>query len=43
MQKTVYVVRTQEALRGRLALDLQRYQQADGRHDALATLHEPRE
>jgi len=43
MQKTVYSVRTQGALQGRLALDLQRDQQADGRHDTLATLHETRE
>jgi hypothetical protein len=43
MQKTVYSVRTQGALQGRLALDLQRDQQADGRQDTLATLHETRE
>jgi hypothetical protein len=43
MQKAVYSVRTQGALRGRLALDLQRDQQADGRHDTLTTLHETRE
>lgn len=43
MQKTVYSVRTQGALQGRLALDLQREQPADGRHDTLATLHETRE
>jgi hypothetical protein len=43
MQKTVYNVRTQGALQGRLALDLQRDQQADGRDDTLATLHQTRE
>jgi len=43
MQKAVYSVRTQGALQGRLALDLQREQQADGRHDTLATLHQTRE
>jgi hypothetical protein len=43
MQKMVYSVRTQGALQGRLALDLQREQQADGRHSTLATLHEARE
>ena len=43
MQKMVYSVRTQGALQGRLALDLQREQQADGRRSTLATLHEARE
>jgi hypothetical protein len=43
MQKMVYRVRTQGALQGRLALDLQRERQADGRHRTLATLHEARE
>lgn len=43
MQKTIYSVRTQEALQGRLALDLQRDQRADGRRDTLVTLHETRE
>jgi hypothetical protein len=43
MQKGVYRVRTQGTLQGRLALDLQRDQQADGRHDTLATLHQTRE
>jgi hypothetical protein len=42
MQKTIYSVRTRGALQGRLALDLQGDQQADGR-DTLATLHETRE
>ncbi len=39
MQKAVYRVRKQEALQGRLALDLQREGQASGREDTLATLH----
>jgi hypothetical protein len=43
MQKTVYRVRTQESLQGRLALDLQRDQQADDRQETLTTLHETRE
>lgn len=42
MPKAVYSVRTQGALQGRLALDLQRDQQADGRQGTLATLHETR-
>jgi hypothetical protein len=42
MQKTVYRVRTQESLRGRLALDLQRDQQAEGRQETLSSLHESR-
>jgi len=42
MQKTVYRVRTQESLRGRLALDLQRDQQASDRQETLFTLHETR-
>ena len=42
MQKTVYRVRTQESLRGRLALDLQRDQQAEGRQETLSALHEDR-
>jgi hypothetical protein len=42
MQKTVYRVRTQESLRGRLALDLQRDQQASDRQETLSTLHETR-
>jgi hypothetical protein len=42
MQKTVYRVRGQEALKGRLALDLQRDQQAAGRLATTATLHEVR-
>lgn len=42
MQKTVYRVRTQTTLQGRLALDLQREGQASGRHDTLASLHHER-
>jgi hypothetical protein len=42
MQKTVYRVRTQESLRGRLALDLQRDQHASNRQDTLFTLRETR-
>jgi hypothetical protein len=42
MQKAVYRVRTHRALQGRLALDLQRDQQAGGRHGTLATLHQTR-
>jgi hypothetical protein len=42
MQKTVYRVRKQETLQGRLALDLQRERQAGGRQDTLASLHEDR-
>jgi hypothetical protein len=42
MQKTVYRVRTQETLRGRLAVDLQRDRQAEGRQETLSSLHESR-
>jgi hypothetical protein len=42
MQKTVYRVRGQEALKGRLAMDLQRDQQAAGRLATTKTLHEVR-
>jgi hypothetical protein len=42
MQKAVYRVRTQQSLQGRLALDLQRDQQANGRAETLETLHEDR-
>jgi len=42
MQKAVYRVRTQKTLQGRLALDLQREEQASGRHATLASLHEAR-
>jgi hypothetical protein len=43
MQKTVYRVRKQETLQGRLALDLLREQQASGRQETLASLHQTRE
>jgi hypothetical protein len=39
MQKAVYRVRTQPALAGRMALDLQRDQQADGRSSTVQCLH----
>jgi len=42
MQKTVYRVRKQETLRGRLALDLQREQQAAGRQETPDALHQER-
>jgi Transposase len=43
MQKAVYRVRTQAALVGRLALDLQRDQQADGRSSTVNCLHRKRD
>jgi hypothetical protein len=42
MQKTVYRVRTRRAIEGRLALDLQRERQGDGRADTTQTLHDAR-
>jgi len=42
MQKTVYRVRTQEQLRHRIALDMFRDLQKDGRTDTLKTLHRER-
>jgi DNA-binding transcriptional ArsR family regulator len=42
MQKSIYQVRTQAALVGRLALDLQRDQQRDGRSATMDCLHEER-
>jgi hypothetical protein len=42
MQKTVYRVRTQRAIEGRLALDLLRESQAQGRDGTTKTLHEAR-
>ena len=42
MQKTVYRVRTHSSLVGRMALDLQRDQQADGRSSTMDCLHEER-
>jgi hypothetical protein len=43
MQKTVYRVRTQATLQGRLALDLQREGQASERRETLASLHQARQ
>jgi hypothetical protein len=43
MQKTIYRVRTHAALAGRMALDLQRDQQKDGRSSTLHCLHQERE
>jgi hypothetical protein len=42
MQKTVYRVRTQRAIEGRLALDLQRERQGEGRVETTQTLHKAR-
>jgi hypothetical protein len=42
MQKAVYRVRTKRAIEGRLALDLQRERQGDGRAETTRTLHEAR-
>ena len=42
MQKTVYRVRTQRAIEGRLALDLLREQHAQGRAQTTRTLHKAR-
>jgi Transposase len=42
MQKTVYRVRTKQSLEGRLALDLQRDQQASGRQSTSKVLHNAR-
>jgi hypothetical protein len=42
MQKTVYRVRTQQSLKGRLALDLQRDQQAGSRQAISEVLHKAR-
>ena len=39
MQKSVYRVRTQEQIRARLALDMWREAQAEGRQQPLASLH----
>ena len=39
MQKTVYRVRTLHNIRGRIAMDLLRDMQADGRRNAIVTLH----
>lgn len=42
MQKTVYRVRTQENITNRIALDMLRDSQKEGRTDTLETLHEAR-
>ena len=42
MQKTVYRVRTQRAIEGRLALDLLRERQAQGRAATTKVLHKAR-
>jgi len=42
MQKTVYRVRTQRAIEGRLALDLLREQHAQGRAQMTKTSHKAR-
>ena len=42
MQKAVYRVRTRRAIEGRLALDLQRERQGDGRAETTQTLHKAR-
>jgi hypothetical protein len=42
MQKTVYRVRTQKHLHNRIALDMLRDSQKDGRTDTLTTLHRER-
>jgi hypothetical protein len=42
MQKTVYRVRTPTAIKGRLALDLQREQQAAARSETISCLHQTR-
>jgi hypothetical protein len=43
MQKTIYRVRTQATLEGRMALDLQRDHQADSRSATIRCLHQERE
>jgi len=43
MQKTIYRVRTHASLTGRMALDLQRDQQAGGRSSTISCLHQERE
>jgi hypothetical protein len=43
MQKAIYRVRTQSALRGRLTLDLQRDQQTEARAETIGCLHQARE
>ena len=41
-QKAIYRVRTQAAIKGRLALDLQRDRQAEDRSETIACLHQTR-
>jgi hypothetical protein len=43
MQKAIYRVRTQAAIKGRLALDLQRDQQTKARSATISCLHQTRE
>jgi hypothetical protein len=43
MQKAIYRVRTQTAIRGRLALDLQRDRQTEARSETISCLHQTRE
>jgi hypothetical protein len=43
MQKAIYRVRTQGAIKGRLALDLQRDQQDEARSETISCLHQTRE
>ena len=43
MQKTVYRVRKQETLKGRIALDMQREQRASSRQRTVSLLHQQRE
>jgi hypothetical protein len=42
MQKSVYRVRTQAQIHARLALDMWREAQAEGRQQTLASLHRAR-
>jgi len=42
MQKTIYRVRTPAAIKGRLALDLQRDRQTEDRSDTISCLHQTR-
>ncbi len=42
MQKGIYNVRTQEQIKARIALDMWREAQAEGRHQTLHTLHKAR-
>jgi hypothetical protein len=42
MQKSIYSVRTHEQIRARIALDLCREAQGEGRQQTLQALHEAR-